>query len=197
LLPLAIQPRRTESLAVAELALRAAEVVVAAPNVAEAEEAVELRQHTPTARAKRTSSLLCLPPSQMHGARLLRAMSSHPPTLGALLPLTHHLLSPRPHRALFQRVLRRAGQACLLRLHQPQRRHPPQLRSKFYTDLSTRLFLTSLADLLSLLRPKSQLSLQPPRLPSPRVHLPRLLKRLQLILRSRNLKSRFLLRRMS
>lgn len=100
-LHLAIQLRKAEFLVVAGLALKVVEDAVAALNEAEADEAVERRQHIPTARARRMLSLPWLQLNPLHGDRLLLRKTNPLLMVGALLQLKH-LLRPRSHRASFQ-----------------------------------------------------------------------------------------------
>lgn len=125
--------------------------MVAALNEAEVDEAVEHRPHILMAHARKILNLLCLLSNRMHGEppplmmrQPGRRLSHLETTAGVLLRLKLHLL-PRQsplslHRALFRTVSRRAGQACLRRLHRHQRKPQSQLRSMESSTLDFDIF---------------------------------------------------------
>ena len=141
-----LQTKPHEFPAAVELDLTAAEEAEAVVSIGE--EVAELAEHrlqtqmAPAIRKMPKHQFLLL--NQVHGIlllRTLRLMLRHGILRSLLrkalvvgdltLPRPHRRLPQTLHQASFQRVSRRAGPACLRSLpqHQPQRKHPSQLRS--------------------------------------------------------------------
>ena len=155
-----LRTKAHESPVAVELGLTVAEEVVVVVLIeAEAVELVDHQLHTQMARAKRMWNNQFLSLTQAHGTRsllrqmrhlhlgtLLRSLLSLLNLLSLLSLLRKALLHGVPlllqllqasHRASFQTVLRRAGQACLRSLPPPQhQRHLSQLRSMFSCPIS-------------------------------------------------------------